>query len=415
MDANIDSHNILIPPEIIIAQIENNEVIDYDGITVTGNLDFGKLNLPLGDDGRCIIKKQVKITNSNIQGPTRILNVNFMEHIDFSGTTFINADFHGSVFSKFAGFENAIFKGYASFANVRFIDDVSFANTQFTEGTLVRFDQAIFQKDAFFWGMGSKNIFFGGESTFRYAVFHGIAEFSKAVFRGKADFSFCRFFGEYIRLLNTQFYDKVSFIGSKVKGTADFINNRFNSTSDFSYVSFYIVDFSASNFENHIYLTGAMFTRFNVQWNTIKNQLSCDDPVLLALVTNFRNLGQFDDSDNCYYRYRKQIQGQRGLGLRKVFDFLSWMSCGYGVRPFRTLCVSALLITIFAFLFWKGGGISGLQSIGDAFYYSALAFTANSKSISWIGIYKYIGLVEGFLGWFFMALFLVTLGRTWLR
>jgi hypothetical protein len=146
-----------------------------------------------------------------------------------------------------------------------------------------------------------------------------------------------------------------------------------------------------------------------------RNQLSCDSPVLLALATNFRNLGQFDDSDNCYYRYRKQIQEQRGLGFRKVIDLLSGITCGYGVRPFRTLCISALLITFFAFLLWFGSGISGLQSIGDAFYYSALAFTANSKSISWVGIYKYIGLVEGFFGWFFMALFLVTLGKTWIR
>lgn len=415
MDAKIDSLNMIIPSEIIIAQIENSEVVDYDGITITGNLDLCMLKLPLGDDGRCIIKMPIKITHSNIQGLTRILNVNLMGHIDFSGTTFVNADFQGSVFSKFAGFGDAIFTGYASFANVRFVDDVSFANTQFTEGTLVRFDQAIFQKDAFFWGMDSKNILFGGESTFRYAVFHGLAEFSKAVFRGKADFSFCRFFGESIRLLNTQFCDEVSFIGSKVKGTADFINNMFNNTSDFSYVSFYIADFSASNFENHIYLTGATFTRVNVQWNTIKNQLCCDNPVLLALVTNFRNLGQFNDSDNCYYLYRTRIQEQRGLGLKKGFDFLSCISCGYGVRPFRPLCFSAFLITIFAFLLWKGGGISGLQSISDAFYFSALAFTANSKSIIWIGIYKYLGLVEGFLGWFFMALFLVTLGRTWLR
>lgn len=415
MDANIDSHNKLIPPEIIIAQIENNEVIDYDGVIVTGILDLSRLKLPLGDDGRCIIKMPIKITHSNIQGPTRILNANFMGHIDFSGTKFINADFQGSLFSKFANFGDAIFTGYASFANVRFIDDVSFTNTQFTKGTLVRFDQAIFEKDAFFWGRDSENILFGGESAFRYAVFHGLAEFSKAVFLGKADFSFCRFFGESIRLLNTQFYDKVSFIGSKMKGTADFINNKFNNTLDFSYVSFNIVDFSASNFESHIYLTGATFTRVNVQWNAIQNQLSCDDPVLLALVTNFRNLGQFDDSDKCYYLYRHRIQEQRSLGLRKVFDLLSWASCGYGVRPFRPLFFSAFLITIFAILFWDGKGISGLQSVGDAFYYSSLAFTANSKSIIWIGIYKYIGLIEGFLGWFFMALFLVTLGRTWLR
>jgi uncharacterized protein YjbI with pentapeptide repeats len=382
MDSKIGAPDKLIHAKIIITQIENSEVVDYDGITIIGDLDLRELKLPLDDDGRYIIKVPIRIRQSKIQGLTKIPNVNFMGNIDFCGTTFINADFYGSVFSKFAGFEESIFTGYASFANVHFIDDVSFTNSQFTEDTLVRFDQAIFQKDAFFWGRGGKNIFFGGESHFSHAVFHGIAEFSRAVFRGKADFSFCRFYGEHIQLLNTQFSSEVSFRGSKMKGTAYFRNNRFDSTSDFSYVSFYIVYLSAPNFENHFNLTGTMFTQFNVQWNTIKNQLSCDSPVLLALATNFRNLGQFDDSDNCYYRYRKQIQEQRGLGFRKVIDLLSGITCGYGVRPFRTLCISALLITFFAFLLWFGSGISGLHSIGDAFYYSALAFTANSKSIT---------------------------------
>ncbi len=415
MDAKIGLPDKIIPAKIIITQIENSEAVDYDGITISGNLDLRELKLPLDDDGRCIIKVPLKITHSEISGLTKILNVNFSERIDFSGTTFINADFQGSVFSKFAGFEDAIFTGYAFFANVHFIDDVSFANSQFAEGTFVRFDQAIFQKDAFFWGMVGKNIFFGGESNFSHAIFHGIAEFSGSVFRGKTDFSFCRFYGEHIQLLNTRFSSEVSFRGSKMKGTAYFRNDLFNSTSDFSYVSFNIVNFSAPNFENHLNLTGAMFSKFNVQWNTIKNQLSCDSPVLLALATNFRNLGQFDDSDDCYYRYRKQIQEQRGLGFKKAIDLLSCITCGYGVRPFRTLCISAFLITFFAFLIWFGSWISGLNSIGDAFYYSALAFTANSKSISWVGIYKYIGLMEGFFGWLFMALFLVTLGKTWLR
>jgi hypothetical protein len=262
--------------------------------------------------------------------------------------------------------------------------------------------------------MDGKNTIFGGESTFRYAVFHGIAEFSQAVFSGKADFTLCRFFGG-IQLIKTQFSDKVIFKGSEVKGEARFISNRFMNILDLSHINFNILNLSSSSLENQFVLTDAMFTRLDVQWNAIKNKILCDDRVLLALTANFRIIGQFEDSDNCYYLYRKRIQKQKGLGIKKVLDLFSWASCGYGVRPFRPLCVSALLISIFAFLFWTGCGISGLQSIGDAFYFSILAFTANSKSIVWIGIYKYVSLVEGVLGWFFMALFLVTLGRTWLR
>ena len=101
MDAKIGLPDKIIPAKIIITQIENSEAVDYDGITISGNLDLRELKLPLDDDGRYIIKVPIKITHSEISGLTKILNVNFSERIDFSGTTFINADFQGSVFSKF--------------------------------------------------------------------------------------------------------------------------------------------------------------------------------------------------------------------------------------------------------------------------------------------------------------------------
>jgi uncharacterized protein YjbI with pentapeptide repeats len=223
MDAKIGFTNNIILAKIIITQIENGEIVNYDGIIIKGNLDLDGIKLPRDENDRYIIKKAIKITNSNINQPMKICNVNFLDRVDFSGTTFVNSDLMRSRFSKFANFEDAIFTGYASFSNVEFLDDVSFTNSQFAEGTLVRFDEAKFQKDVFFWGRRNKNTLFGGESYFRHAVFYGIAEFSKAVFSGKADFSFCRFSGEGIRLINTQFNDEVSFVGSKVKGTADFI------------------------------------------------------------------------------------------------------------------------------------------------------------------------------------------------
>lgn len=411
----IESPKKPVPAKIILIQIENGEVVDYEGITVLGDLDLSGLKLPVDEEGYHIISKPIKIKHSIIQGLTKILNIHFMGYVDFSGTTFINANFQGAIFEKFAGFEGTVFTGYASFANTRFIDDVSFTNSQFTECVQIRFDEAIFYKDVYFWSRQGKNTIFGGSSHFSHARFNGIAEFSGVIFLNEANFSLCRFYGEYIQLLDSQFRGKVSFIGSIIKGRADFRNNKFDNVANFSKVSFNIIDFSAAQFKESLYLTGITFSRFVVQWNTIEERLICDDSVFLALITNFKNLGQFDDSDNCYYRYKRQIQNQRGIGLRKVIDLLSYISCGYGVRPFRTLCLSMLLITIFALLFWYGRGIEELQSIKEAFYYSALTFTANSKSINWIGIYKYIGLIEGFLGWLFMALFLVTLGRTWLR
>ncbi|MHC4276768.1 MAG: ion channel [Planctomycetota bacterium] len=127
---------------------------------------------------------------------------------------------------------------------------------------------------------------------------------------------------------------------------------------------------------------------------------------------------------------------------KEWMEYISFgLTCGYGVKPLRTLIVAAVLIAIFAFIFFGFSYIEPLEyeikekpkdpdtphivrgfaelgffhRLGLCFYFSAGTFTAALfGEITPQGPFKAVAIIEGILGFLTMALFLVTLGNVWL-
>ncbi len=112
------------------------------------------------------------------------------------------------------------------------------------------------------------------------------------------------------------------------------------------------------------------------------------------------------------------------------------LTCGYGVYPFRTLGVMVALILFFTMFYFIGCQVfpdkknlifqQGGKSLSDdkrlhyklynCFYFSVMTFTTvGYGDLHPKGGFKVAAMIEGFLGWMTMALFLVTLGNVWLR
>jgi hypothetical protein len=154
-----------------------------------------------------------------------------------------------------------------------------------------------------------------------------------------------------------------------------------------------------------------------VDWSYIQNIISFDNSAYLALIKNYKDLGRGNDANDCYYEYRYLSQSRKEIGFSKFLDVVAWLACGYGVRPNYTLLCGASVIFLFSIVYLTGRGVEGFQNIhglelfAGSLYFSTIAFTANSKGLPLRGRYKYLGIVEGIIGWLLMALFLVTLGR----
>ncbi|MCX6680543.1 MAG: pentapeptide repeat-containing protein [Methanothrix sp.] len=344
------------------------------------------------------------------------------------------ANFESVWFDKFATFYNATFRGdaqfsfsefngaYANFESARCIGDVYFYGSQFN--TYCTFANARLEKNADFHatkysnGVGFFRTWFFGQADFARSRFIADSIFYQAHFNNTANF------------LSTNFDGPVFFNDTVFCKDANFDNSQFQAPTDLSYADFngdlklnstkivrMVLDGSTFGKASRLYLAKADINRLIVSWSQIRDILSFDTAAYLSLIKNYKDLGQSNDANECYYEYRYLNQDRKSIGFSKFLDTVAWLTCGYGVRPHYALFCGMVIILIFAFIYWTGRGVEGFHDIHGhqlmiaSLFYSTIAFTANSKGLPLRGRYKYLGIMEGIVGWLLMALFLVTLGR----
>ena len=414
-----DSPNV-VWAEDILSQIKRGEAIEYDQVIIGGDLDLNKADLPTierdwFDSERLGLKESVKvvnstivITNSTIQGRLNFNDTIFQKPINFWASNFGGeTKFEGAQFNGEAYFGETSFNRKAEYPFVHFEDSANFESAKFGEEAI--FIGAQFQGNADFWN--SQFI----AATFIGSQFDEKARFEGARFEGKANFAF------------TQFAKDAWFDFIRFDEEANFRGAQFEENTDFSY----------TNFNNNFTLADSKFNRFEVKWSAIKNKLICDGSAYLGLIKNFKDLEQFDDADNCYYQYRKKSQEQKEIGWSKLIDVLSWLSCGYGVRPGNTIFMSLFLISLFGGVFLMGKAIQrttdqyntiygpeyhknrrvSLDDVWEALYFSLLVFTfqAARGDLFAEGKYKYAAVIEAIIGLLLIGLFVVTLGNIMIR
>ena len=189
------------------------------------------------------------------------------------------------------------------------------------------------------------------------------------------------------------------------------------------------------NESSKINLNSTDFSKFVVHWSTIRDRMVYNGAAYLALVKNYKSLEWFDEADECYYQYRRIGQDQAPWGWGKLSDIISWLSCGYGVRVSYTAFWCLFTILIFGVIYWAGKGmnkfeIDGVElpgyqrlkpskhvSFTDALYFSIAMFTTSQAPVNTypVGVYKYLAMAEGIIGWFFLGLFVVVLSAVLIR
>jgi len=367
----------------ILAKIEESKDVEYPNVTIRGDLDLSGLDLPKDDDGRCIVDIPIKITNSKILGNVKFGNAVFQKLINFKGTDFSNANFTNDKFEAGAGFK-----------------DVEFGS------------------DAYF-----RKVTFKGDSDFEGAHFGGDAHFGEAQFEGSAKYNWATFSGD-----------------------AHFPKAQFHKTLDLNKIKF-----------NKLYIS----------WDAIKDKLRyydsnitdvhnndrIDGTAYLALIKNFKAIEQFDDADDCYYQYRKASQAKKKwfdkkrFNWSKLLDWIGFASCGYGVKVWRpivcafgsvlgftllykllpqsrggiaesgpsTVTMEAVNNSTLLFTFSSGDGAVS-PSWGECLYFSFTALTGGTPDgLHPVRLCKYAVMVEGVLGYLFLALFVVVLARKIIR
>jgi uncharacterized protein YjbI with pentapeptide repeats len=303
----------------IIAKIERSEPVNYNNVIIEGDLDISKFDLPKERD----ITSPIKITNSIIYGSVNLSNTILQELINFRNTEFIKpAVFIGTQFRGDAIFENARFDNNSLFVGSEFNNSALFHYAKFNGSTNFlgakfkgkqEFHNTLFSENAFF-----KSAIFGEDTDFRDSIFLGFASFREAQFNN-AEFS-----------------------GTKFKESVDFNLARFDKQADFT----------GTKFDKELYINDVKFEKLLVSWESIKAGLACNGPTFLSLIKNFREMQQFEDADNCYYQYRDEKRQTGPFDFTKLLDYISWLSCGYGVRLHHPI-LSAIFIAMLFGIYYE--------------------------------------------------------------
>jgi len=450
-----------VPASEVLEKLASGKPAIYSGKIIIGDLYLDEISF---ENQSSIAKSTLEITDSEIIGKIDFVDLVFLEPVNFEGTIFHeaaiftnatfsqNASFNKAQFKKDAqfesaqflgkaGFEDAVFSHRALFNYVQFHKKANFANAKINGNT---FYQAVFGDNGIFTGAEFQDtanldcVTFSSSAFFDESKFLEKALFDETIFKGSRDknlsysTSFLEAnFNDDASFFNTTFIRDATFRDSRFLEEADFGKSMFLDTIDFNDTSFRgDASFWDTQFLGSIYLHGSKFSRLIVRWENFSEHLIFGEALYLSLIDNFKKLGRTGDANDCYYEYMIKQPKDPGIWPRFI-DFVKWLSCGYGVRPIRTVILCVGVIILFGSLFWIGRGVNrSEESMQNAskisgfwrwtrsvyplrcFYFSTTAFIGGKSDVSPLGDYKYLATVERILGWLFFGLFLATLTRT---
>ncbi len=450
-----------VPVSEVLEKLASGKPVIYSGKIINGSINLKEIAF-LNESNKANIK--IEIIDSEITGTADFSDMVFINAVLFTGTIFHDtAIFTNASFTQEANFNRSQFKKDAKFGFARFSDNARFECADFSD--LAMFGSARFHKIANF---ANSNIcigvfshaFFGNSAIFTNAEFQDAASFNRIIFNGSSFFDGSRFqkkaiFDEttFNGSQNKKLIGSINFLGSNFEDDASFSNTTFVRDATFKKTSFmkdvdfeesrflYMIDFNDTSFRSDaifwnaqffddIYLHGSSFSRFIVRWENIRERLVFGEVLYLSLIDNFKSLGRTDDANDCYYEYMVKKPKSPSIWQRSI-DSIKWISCGYGVRPIRTVAVCLGMIILFGFLFWIGDGVDKseepkqnpsklsvfFQKIRSIYlfkciYFSTTVFISGNSDISPLGDYKYLVTIERIFGWLLFGLFLATLTRT---
>lgn len=364
--------------------------------------------------------------NVKFSGDANFVRAQFNSAATFTEAAFLNreqtAQFNSIKAGKTLNFTGARFAGTLDFTSAEAVGPVQFAGVVFGGDAL--FNAMSVQRHAVFGPIGTnaptqfkKTADFiashvGGQLDLAAARFDGDALFRGATFqrglilswrpgltgavqaaefRARADFRNVQA-GERVQFAGVTFHDTAAFDSTKWDVPIAFSDVRFRKGASLTRAAFpQGADFSSARFEGTLDLTDSTFRTLRLtsldQWTDGPIELrgaSYDDfdgnvdallegfprvdrQALTRLEKSLRQMGRDDEADRVYLerqrRERVQNWAEHSYG-EWVFSALYGTLGNYGVRPYRLLVFSAVLIWLGALVFQLPGAVMRKDKLG---------------------------------------------------
>ena len=426
-----------VPASEILDKILKGEDVEYNCVIVKGDLDLSKLDLPtqhiertdaqkkgwnLPEEAK-VVKSEIKITNSTINGIIKFDNAIFQKEIEFRGAQFSgDALFSDAQFSGSTNFLGAQFSGSALFGGAKFIEDALFSDAQFSGDA--HFSEAQFSGYANFF-LGAQ---FNGSASFRGAQFSEFADFGYAQFSGSTNFLGAQFNGS-AGFWRAQFSISAYFSEAKFNGDAFFWGAQFSGSANFSGAKFNgDLTFREATFSS-LADQGKACRKTKMVQAKIGNRDEEEYHFYREMEAKRRLHGLFEEEE-----FPVKAQSLKAENLLIVKNFL-WYDVfeyvfvqkifGYGVHPWWLIAWWIAIVTLFAVTYWAGKGIGGAMTLFDCFKisfataiapgYIAVIFNPASTGYRIAPPYQAVAILETIIGTFLWAGFIATFAKRYMR
>lgn len=422
----------------VLEKIRLGIKIEYKDVDIKGDLNLAILNLPRDENNRIIVKSEIGIKHSRVDGK-----------IDFKGGIFSNpvyisnviiegdAHFSGAMFNKEIFLTGSKINGETSFAGVHFVRRVLFNGARFGKSASfcgaefelgARFDNVEFHMNASFEAVKFEFAYLNGaefsaRSDFQGAQFERNAEFNKVRFYGNASFAGVKF-DENVDFNEAEFYSNAYFNGATFRGNANFSRSQFDRLATFNNgtcfgnglnldeVRGYLIRIEAKfneDLHEQLSLKNSDINNLFVPWQSIKNHIAYDGSAYLTMIRSYNNLELYDDADDCLYQYRV-IKRETLPPVRMITDYFICGFLGYGVRPQYPLLLGLAIIIVSAMIYWLGH-----QASSNAIELSFTIFFTQTGMDPLTGFCRITSLLESALGVLLTACFVISLAKWTLR
>ena len=316
------------------------------------------------DFKRITFKRHAVFSNSVFYGICSFSGANFEWMADFANCDFKKtADFSASQFNFTSNFSGASFRDSAKFSGCRFNNGITMDRlnqmdrfNQMDRSNVtcgpININNAIFGGDATFVGARFANFTcwnceFRKRCDFLKSDFRGDAVFKDSHFLGDSEFSEVKF-GKNLDLSNCVFNNTLLLRRSNLNSSVNLMDSIFEK------------DIRADDaiFNGRLNMNRTQFGNMYVRWFNLRKRIQYNETAYHLLIKNFRNLGLFSDSNECYYAFmsdmRNQTAHQSFSGhsvLYSVLYSLSQFLYGFGTKPEYPLIWSGLFVLVFAF-YW---------------------------------------------------------------
>ena len=416
----------------MVAAANRDDVVRGDRVVISGAVNLTADSIHCG----------LQVIDSQFLGPVQADTARFMRPVNFSGTRFKQVDFRKARFEQSAQFIGATFADTAYFG-AHMKSSANFRKARFESvaemvGLVVDY-AAIFIKTHFADEVHLYMSNFKGETIFDDAVIEGPISLTYTVFHSKAKFKRAAFGGR-VDLRETSFLRQADFKGARFDDELLIEEMYFTTLYLDGWAQLKDAVRLASNLE-----VADEWVRRPDQVDDIQ----ATSRLYIQLQEVLRQNGLYGDENNCYYDL-KTIEGRyywRRAGLNPItwgeplkYTIL-WATCGYGVRPHYTLYLGCAIVLLCALCYYQRGAICerGVEEVvanypearhqrfRDALYFSLNTFTTvgygdwyptdNLMKLGKVRLihFRTIAMLEGLIGWVLITVFVISLGKTWIR